>query len=75
MAKTVKVAWLIDRANAYFENSADSARMERLSVASFIDTVLHETGNYAGFNYLKPYGSIGADSSRVVYYKSYKLGA
>lgn len=73
MAKTIKVTRLIDKANEFFKVSPDSARLERLHVATFLDSVLHETGNYAGFNYLTPNGEPGNDSSRVVYYVAAKL--
>jgi hypothetical protein len=68
MAKTIKVARLVEKANQFFKTSPDSARLDRLHVATFLDSVLHETNTYAGFGYLTPYGEPGNDSSRVVYY-------
>lgn len=68
MPKTIKVSRLVEKANAFFKDSPDSCRMDRLHVADFLNSVLHETGNYAGFNYLTPYHEPGNDSSRVFYY-------
>lgn len=73
MAKTLKIANLLDIANAFFENSADSARMERIAVQHFVENLLHQTGAYAGFGYSKPYGTPGADTSRIFFYRSNKL--
>ena len=66
--QTVKVTQVISLANDFMAGSADSARLDRLHVAEFVKTLLHETRTYAGFNYLQPYGTAGADSSRVVFY-------
>jgi hypothetical protein len=67
--KTIEVAALIDKANTFFELSPDNQAAERQGVATFLGNVLHETGNYAGFMYLKPYNSPGSDPTRVYYSK------
>lgn len=69
MAKTIKVSRLVEKANDFFKHSPDSARLDRLNVATFLNSVLHETKNYAGFGYLTPYGEPGNDPSRVFYYQ------
>jgi hypothetical protein len=68
--KTIEVAALIDKANHFFEHSdRERYAAERKGVATFLDSILHQTGNYAGFMYLEPYGSPGSDPSRVYYSK------
>jgi hypothetical protein len=52
--KTVKVSTILERANKYLAN--DNPRIgdaERLAVASFLEGILLDTGNYEGFNYLE----------------------
>jgi hypothetical protein len=73
MAKTIKVARIVELTNAFFEKSPDDARMERLHAQAFVTNLLMETGNYAGFGYITPYGEPGSDSSRIFFYKSHKL--
>jgi hypothetical protein len=49
----------------------ERARAYRLGVCGMIETVLHATGNYAGFGYLDtPFQTGVTDESRRVYYYS-----
>lgn len=73
MAKTIKVKTILDKANAFFEHSADSAAIDRMAVAGFLSGILHDTGNYAGFNYLRDYHDPANDSTRVFYYAHHNL--
>lgn len=73
MAKTIKVKSLIERANIYFEQSPDDARMERIAVQAFMTNLLLDAKAYAGFGYVKPYGEPGSDSSRIHFYKHHSL--
>lgn len=73
MAKTIKVETILQMANDFFEKSPDDARMERINMQSFVSNILHKTNNYAGFNYLVPYGEPGSDSSRIFFYKHRNL--
>jgi len=66
MAKTIKIATLIDIANDFFATSSPSSRLDRINVQDFMEKVLHETGHNAGFDYLQPNGS---DSSRIKLHK------
>jgi hypothetical protein len=68
MAKTIRIDALIAKANSYFENSPDSARMERIAVQTFLSNLLMDCKAYKGFGYCVPYGEPGADSSRIFFY-------
>ena len=52
--KTIQVSDLREKANAFLLNSDDSQKGERDGVRMFVESVLMETGNYAGFGYLTP---------------------
>ena len=52
--KTIRVDELREKANFFLLNSYDYQKQEREGVRNFIETVLMETGNYAGFGYLTP---------------------
>ncbi len=56
--KTVKVADLLERANRMLA-APGSTREGRVAVSVFIESILHETRNYAGFRYLDM--DMGAD--------------
>jgi hypothetical protein len=71
--RTIKVVDLIDKANKFFELSPDSAKIDRIAVADFISQILHDTGNYAGFSYLRDYYDPANDSTRVFYYTHHNL--
>ena len=49
--KTVEVGTLLHRLN-YFLASDLSTALEREVMATFVEGVLHDTGNYQGFRYL-----------------------
>lgn len=66
---TIKLAEVIDNANAYFKNTPPVCRNERLGVHDFVATILHRANVYAGFGYVEPYGSPGSDDSRIFFYK------
>jgi hypothetical protein len=78
--KTVSVLFLLERANkclasnfAYGNGATqmETSRAYRAGIASFIELVLHESGNYAGFGYLGgPYVAGVTDDTRRVYYYS-----
>ena len=50
MLKTLKIEWLKDLVNEYIENP-NTTHLERKALCTVIETVLHETGNYEGYNY------------------------
>jgi len=52
LKKTRHVGELIDMANHFLLNTADEAKGERLGVASFLESILHQADAYKGFNYL-----------------------
>lgn len=76
MRKTVEVAKVLSMANAFMANSGDHEDVERRGVASLLESVLHETGNYHGFCYVKKGGRVTAfvvgetDESRRCYYST-----
>lgn len=61
--KTISVASLTELANEILANSSDNSKERRNGVIIFIEAVLHETGNYKGFNFIND----GDDSTRVQY--------
>lgn len=50
--KTVEVSKVLDAANTFLA-STDSTPDGREAVCALLETVLFETGNYAGFRYLE----------------------
>lgn len=51
--RTIQVTKLVDMANHMLLNSKDELREQRLGMCCFIEQVLHETGRYDGFRYLR----------------------
>lgn len=49
--KTIAVLDLVERVNTYMR-SPETTREQRELLSVFIESILHETGNYGGFNYL-----------------------
>lgn len=49
---TIKVSFVIEKANAFIRNSADSDKDRRLGIASLLEAILFETNNYRGYSYL-----------------------
>lgn len=84
--KTVDVREILDRANDYL-SSAGTLPEHRAGVASLLEVILHETGNYRGYNLLGteyagpgnepdetyPVLRKGFDDTRRHYYASRKL--
>ena len=50
--KTIEVDYLKRKVNFFLLHSADEHVGKRAALATFLGDVLHETGNYNGFNYL-----------------------
>ena len=50
--KTIEVATIRDLVNTYNERSADHMAQERAALNTLLEIVLHDTGNYHGFEYL-----------------------
>lgn len=73
LRKTIDVAWIKERANTLFAQkyppsdkySEEFRNGQRAGVAQLLTAILHETGNYKGFNYLD--GSY-EEETRVFYY-------
>jgi hypothetical protein len=49
--KTMQIRELLDRAN-YMLAASTCEPAERQAICSFIESILHDTGNYSGFNHL-----------------------
>jgi len=64
--KTVSVGVLKDRANYFLANSKDEEQFERIAIANFLGTILHETGNYHGFKYLTDI-TVGDETRRAYF--------
>ena len=69
--KTIEVGTLLHRVN-YFLASKNSTAEEREVMCTFIEGVLHDTGNYRGYRYLST-DEIEGNGSRRVYFVSGKL--
>lgn len=50
--KTIDVETIKAKANHMLKYSADCRRESRQAVASFLEVLLHDSGNYNGFTYL-----------------------
>jgi len=50
--KTIEVERIKEKINSMILNSPDDMIREREALANFLSVILHETGNYKGFNYL-----------------------
>lgn len=65
--KTIDVARIRDMANSSLANSREEYRESREGVASLLESVLMETGNYNGFQFID--GTNGeTDRTRRKYY-------
>ena len=69
--KTVEVGTLLRRVN-YFLASENSTADEREVMCTFIEGVLHDTGNYRGYRYLDT-DQIEGNGSRRHYFVSGKI--
>ena len=69
--KTVEVGTLLRRVN-YFLASENSTAEEREVMCTFIEGVLHDTGNYRGYRYLDT-AEIEGNGSRRHYFVSGKI--
>ena len=69
--KTVEVGTLLHRVN-YFLASKNTTAEEREVMCTFIEGVLHDTGNYRGYRYLDT-DQIEGNGSRRFYFVSGKL--
>lgn len=69
--KTIEVGTLLHRVN-YFLASDRSTADEREVMCTFIEGVLHDTGNYMGYRYLST-DEIAGNGSRRYYFVSTKI--
>ena len=71
MAKTIRVKFLLDKANAFLQNSDPTESEKRKGVIGFIEITLSEACVYAGYGYTAefPFDS-GDDTRRYYYYHS-----
>lgn len=69
--KTVEVGTLLYRVNTFLA-SENSTAEEREVMCTFIEGVLHDTGNYRGYRYLDT-AEIAGNGSRRYYFVSAKL--
>jgi len=63
--KTFKVEDLKIRVNHFTLHTADENVEGRIAAASLLDSVLHSTGNYRGFNYLSHVDMEASDNGTV----------
>ena len=69
--KTVEVGTLLRRVNFFLANDRSTAE-EREVMCTFIEGVLHDTGNYRGYRYLDT-SEIEGNGSRRHYFVSSKI--
>ena len=69
--KTVEVGTLLHRVN-YFLASENSTAEEREVMCTFIEGVLHDTGNYEGYRYLDT-DEIAGNGTRRFYFVSDRI--
>jgi hypothetical protein len=69
--KTVEVGTLLYRVNYFLKNDRSTAD-EREVMCTFIEGVLHDTGNYMGYAYLNT-DEIAGNGSRRHYFVSPKI--
>ena len=71
--KTVEVGTLLRRVNFFLKNDKSNAD-EREVMCTFIEGVLHDTGNYRGYRYLST-DEIEGNGTRRRYFVSGKIDA
>ena len=64
--KTFDVEKLKERVNFFLLNSRDDQRDMRRGQMAMLEGVLHDTGNYRGFNYLNPRDMKGSEYGHTV---------
>ena len=69
--KTIEVGTLLHRVNYFLENDRGTAE-EREVMCTFIEGVLHDTGNYEGYRYLDT-DEIEGNGSRRFYFVSDRI--
>ena len=71
--KTIAVGKLLRRLNYFLANDRGSAD-EREIMISFVEGILHDTGNYRGYRYIDgPDGKVDGLGTRRYYYVSSKI--
>ena len=69
--KTIEVGTLLHRLNYFLANDRGSADQREI-MASFVEGILHDTGNYRGYRYLDT-DEIEGNGSRRYYFVSSKI--
>ena len=73
--KTIAVGTLLHRLNYFLKNDRGTAD-EREIMISFVEGILHDTGNYRGYRYIDgPDGEVDGLGSRRFYYVSSRIQA
>lgn len=52
MRKTLEIEAIKQKANKFFRVTPNDWTLQREAIQAFVNTLLHETGNYKGFQYL-----------------------
>lgn len=65
--KTIEVDVIRDLVNRYNERSKDEQWAERSAVNTLLEIVLHDTGNYRGYEYLDADSEVAPHSRRRYY--------
>ena len=71
--KTIEVGTLLHRLNYFLENDR-GAPEEREIMCTFVEGILHDTGNYEGYRYLST-DEIEGNGTRRFYFVSSKIQA
>ena len=71
--KTIEVGTLLYRLNYFLENDKGTPE-EREIMCTFVEGILHDTGNYEGYRYLDT-DEIAGNGTRRFYFVSSKIQA
>jgi len=73
--KTIEVGTLLHRLNYFLANDRGSADQREI-MASFVEGILHDSGNYRGYRYIDgPDGEVDGLGTRRFYFVSSKIAA
>ena len=71
--KTIEVGTLLHRLNYFLANDRGSADQREI-MASFVEGILHDSGNYRGYRYIDgPDGEVDGLGTRRYYFVSSKI--
>lgn len=70
MSKTISVGHVLERVNTQLASN-EIPEQTKWGICSLIENILHDSGNYAGFNYID--GWNGIETPRRIYHPSKQI--